>query len=56
MLLDTVEAHGFGNWDDIAKSLNAELGANNTNHPLYKNPAAVRDHFNAVFLHGSMGR
>ena len=56
ILLDTVEARGFGNWEDIAKSFNADLGATNSNHPLYKSPQAARDHFGAVFLHGSMGR
>ena len=56
VFLDCVEANGFGNWEDISKSLNNELGAINPNHPLYKSPAAVKDHFGAVFLHGSMGR
>ena len=56
ILLDTVEARGYGNWEDIAKSINADLGANNSSHPLYKSPQAARDHFGAVFLHGSMGR
>ena len=56
ILLDTVEARGYGNWEDIAKSINADLGANNSSHPLYKSPQAAKDHFGAVFLHGSMGR
>jgi len=58
MLLDAVERHGFGNWDDIAKALNTELlggSGNNTNHPNYKSPHSVRDTFNSVYLHGAMG-
>jgi len=55
-LLESVEANGIGNWEDIAKSLNVELGATNANHPLYKSPSAVQEHYEAVFLHGSMGK
>ena len=55
MLLDAIERHGYGNWEDIAKTLNTELGTHKLD-PNFKTPTIVQDQFSAIFLHGSLGQ
>ncbi|KXJ10245.1 Transcriptional adapter 2-beta [Exaiptasia diaphana] len=44
LLLDAIEQHGFGNWDDIADHIGT------------KTAAATAEHYNDVYIHGNIGK
>ncbi|XP_031564876.1 transcriptional adapter 2-beta-like isoform X2 [Actinia tenebrosa] len=44
LLLDAIEQHGFGNWDDIADHIGT------------KTVAETADHYNDTYVHGDVGK
>ena len=50
LILDLIERHGYGNWEDVAKSYNSESSLS------HKSPSDIQQQFSAIFLHGNLGK
>ena len=53
-LLSAIEQYGYGNWEDIAKGINAETEG--TLCWKKRTPVEVKDEYCNIFLNGIMGR
>jgi len=54
-LLSAIEKHGFGNWEQIAKTVNYEMNLGEIEHPKYKTPVDVKEEYMHTFLDGKLG-